>query len=67
MHNEIQPRDMAAWISTIFPQMDNYPDTETVHTYIEQGHMDVDEAGVGRASRIADTTGTNAEGAAGPT
>jgi hypothetical protein len=57
----------AAWIFTILPQLDNYLDTEIVQTYTERAHIDVDEAGVGRAPRPADTTGFNTEGAAGPT
>jgi hypothetical protein len=47
------PRDGAAWITIVLPQMDNYPDTETMQTYTEQEHTDVDEAGAERASRPA--------------
>jgi hypothetical protein len=61
------PRDTAAWIETILPQLDNYPDTEIVQPYTEQANMDVDGAGVGRASKSVDTAATNVEGAAGLT
>ena len=61
------PRDRAAWMPTISPQLDNYPDTEIMQMYTKQAHMDEDEAGVGRASRTADTAGNTAAGAAGPT
>jgi hypothetical protein len=61
------PRDKAAWIAPILPQLDHYPDTETVPTYTQQAQMEVDEAGAGRASRPANTSGTKAAGAAGQT
>ena len=61
------PRDKATGIATTLPQLDNYPDTEIVQTYTEQSHMDVDKERVERASRTAETTSTNAEGAAKPT
>ena len=37
------PRDMAVWLASILPQLDNYPDTEKVQTYTQQAHMDLDK------------------------
>jgi hypothetical protein len=56
------PRERATWITTMLPQLDRFPDTETWIQYA-QAHMDVDFMDTKGKNGPAEKAGTSTTGA----